>query len=325
MSKLSKYKKYIHLSPPKKSLAVYNKLRGVLRSLSQFPVLRPFHGLGRSLLKNAEPPGRILVKAKPNQQPSANCRGITVISANLWHDWPRHRDMTGRLERFADLVESEAADILLLQEVTRTNRFNADEWLEARLGMAYVYTRANGHHDNGFEEGLSVFSRYPLGETYLHQLGDKGNPFIRRLALGTEIKTSCGGLLAFSVHLSLLQAANSRQLQNLRNWVGQVAGERPALIGGDFNADEHKPQIHLARLSWLDTFRHINSEADGTTFEVRAPLGVTLARKRLDYIFFKAGGEDWQVLESRLLSLPHAPHSDHRAVLTRLTPVGHLA
>jgi endonuclease/exonuclease/phosphatase family metal-dependent hydrolase len=195
-----------------------------------------------------------------------------------------------------------------------------DEWLADRLGMAYTYSRVNGHHENGFEEGLAVFSRYPLGRSHLRQLTDNGNPFVRRLALGSEINTPCGGLLAFSVHLSLMQSANARQLESLRDWVGQVAGDRPALIGGDFNADERKPQIHRARLSWLDTFRHLNAGADGTTHELRAPLGIRLARRRLDYIFFKPGGSDWQVLESRHLSVPHAPHSDHHAVLTRLTP-----
>jgi exonuclease III len=43
------------------------------------------------------------------------------------------------------MVESEAADIVLLQEVARTTKLKVDEWLAERLGMGYVYARANGH------------------------------------------------------------------------------------------------------------------------------------------------------------------------------------
>jgi endonuclease/exonuclease/phosphatase family metal-dependent hydrolase len=186
--------------------------------------------------------------------------------------------------------------------------------------MGYTYTRANGHQENGFEEGLAVFSRFPLGTPFLRQLIDNGNPFVRRLALGSTIHTPYGRLLAFSVHLSLMQAANARQVDSLHDWVELVAGDQPALIGGDFNAHENQPQIKRARRSWLDTFRHLNADADGTTHELRAPLGIRLARRRLDYIFYKRGGRDWQVLESRHLFFPGAPHSDHHAVLTRLTP-----
>ncbi len=43
-------------------------------------------------------------------------------------------------------------------------------------------------------------------------------------------------------------------------------------------------------------------------------------RKRLDYIFLHAREPDWQVVETRHITTPGEPHSDHSAVLTRLAP-----
>jgi endonuclease/exonuclease/phosphatase family metal-dependent hydrolase len=269
----------------------------------------------------AEPPGRLSIRARPACPASADCDSLTVLSSNLWHDWPRHRRIARRLEDFASLVEAQRADLVLLQEVARTPRLQADEWLGDRLGMAYVYARANGHAGGiGFEEGLAVFSRYPLGEPRLQKLGDGRNPFVRRLGLGASVATPCGELLTFSVHLGLARRRNANQLAHLRHWVAGEAGGNTALIGGDFNASERSAQIAQARCSWQDPFRQLHPEADGTTHELRWPWGGLIRRARLDYIFLKPGAVEWQVMEARHLETPARPHSDHRAVLVRLAP-----
>ncbi len=299
----------------------FSCLRSLGRRLSRYAPLRILRPLIRRVLYTAEPAGRLSINATPAAQGKKPCGTLTVISANLWHDWPKYRRMSARLDDFAHLVEEEGADIILLQEVARTPSFHVDEWLEQRLGMAYVYSRANGHHGAiGFEEGLAVFSRFPLREPHLKQLDTGSNPFVRRLVLGASVETPCGDLLAFSAHLGLSPQQNAKQVERLRSWVADVAGQHTALIGGDFNAHEDKPQIQQARRSWVDTFRHLNSQTDGTTHELRWPWGKPMSRKRLDYIFLHPGKQQWQVLETRHLHAPHAPHSDHRAVMTRLTP-----
>jgi beta-glucosidase len=227
-----------------------------------------------------------------------------------------------RLEAFAQLVEKHKADVLLLQEVARTKSFWADQWLSQRLGMAYVYSRANGHLGGiGFEEGLAVFSRYPLSQPVLRQLSPAENRFSRRLALGTQIASPCGELLAFSVHLGLTGKQNSEQVAKLSDWVGDVSKGMPALVGGDFNAGERSHQIKGLQQKWLDTFRQLNPFIDGTTHELRWPWGKSFRRERLDYIFLKARENYWKVLEARHLETPGERHSDHRAVLLRLAPV----
>jgi len=270
-----------------------------------------------------EAPGKVLVQAMPAQEShEKGCQGLTVISANLWHDWPKRRRAVERLEVFARLVDEHHADVLLLQEVARTTGFRTDQWLAQRLGMAYVYSRANGHLGGiGFEEGLAVFSRYPLSQPVLRQLSPAKNQFVRRLALGAQIQSPCGSLMAFSVHLSLIGKQNADEATRLKDWVHEVSKERPALVGGDFNAGERSGQIKKLQRSWLDTFRLLNPFTDATTHELHWPWGWPLRRERLDYIFLKAQSNHWMVLESRHLETPGERHSDHRAVLMRLAPV----
>lgn len=258
-----------------------------------------------------------LPQAVPDR--AAGWRPLTLLSTNLWHDWPRYRDQEERLERLAGLIEREQVDIAMLQEVTRRPALRVDEWLSRRLGMAYVYSQANGHESAiGFEEGIAIFSRFPLARPRRRQLDRKARRFVRRLAVGVDVTTSTGPLSVFSVHLGLLPHHNSQQFRNLQAWVTAVAGSQPAIIGGDFNAHEDSPQIEQARGRWLDTFRHLNPRGDAATHELRWPWGRPLRRKRLDYLFLQPGAETWRVLEVRHLHPPDGPHSDHQAVLARL-------
>jgi endonuclease/exonuclease/phosphatase family metal-dependent hydrolase len=246
-------------------------------------------------------------------------KSLTIISANLWHDWPKQRRLTDRLESFAGMVEAQNADVVLLQEVTRTPDIWVDHWLSERLGMSFVYSRANGNETGiGFEEGLAVLSRFPIQNLYLQQLGNSASLFVHRLAMGAEILSPWGSFAAISVHLALLKSHNVSQLAHLHDWLNTALGGLPAVIGGDFNAHEDSPHLRHLRSSWMDTFRHLHPHADGTTHELRAPWGKLIRRSRLDYIFLRPGKAQWNVLETRHLDGSAGPHSDHRAVLTRL-------
>lgn len=297
----------------------YNKIRK-LANLPGFRVVLPF---ARLVAGVAELPGRMSIQAFPADTAEPDDQqAITVISANLWHDWPKHHNLINRMEAFARMVEEQQADVLLLQEVARTTDLQSDKWLANRLGMSFVYSRANGHLAGlGFEEGLAIFSRHPLGKPVLRQLNSTGNWFVHRLALGATIVTPFGDLQAFSVHLGINSKQNSRQSAYLRNWVQEVTGSFSAVVGGDFNVDESSRSIGGLRNYWLDTFRHIHPLADGATHEIRWPWGSPIKRSRLDYIFLKAELNKWKVVDAFHLETPGERHSDHRAVLLRLALV----
>jgi endonuclease/exonuclease/phosphatase family metal-dependent hydrolase len=329
-----------------------SRLRSLGSRLSRVPGL---HRLAAQVRSVAEPAGALSFRRMPGIQRPRH-ETLSVLSANLWHDWPRFRDLAERLEDFARLVEQTQADLLLLQEVVRTPTLHAGAWLAERLGMSFVYSRSNGHRGGiGFEEGLAVLSRYPLGQPALNQLSQGSNPFVRRMALAVPVNIPSGErsesqILACSVHLGISRNENARQLTRLQSWIAGLAGGGPALVGGDFNTHETSPQMQLVRKKsdaqatpvqphppvqpnrggegweahdrrskgWLDTFRHLHPDAEGTTHTLRWPWGGTLLRHRLDYIFLQPGSPEWQVLETRHLDAPGGPHSDHRAVLTRL-------
>jgi len=248
------------------------------------------------------------------------CDSIGVISANLWHDWPRFRLMPERLEAFACLVEDKNADILLLQEVTRKPDLRVDEWLAKRLRMDYVYSRANGHSRIGFEEGVAIYSRFPLHSPNLLQLGKPGSLFVRRMGVSALVDTPCGSLHAFSVHLGIQKRDNARQISHLHHWVRQSAPHMDAVIGGDFNAHETSPLIKQTSSVWVDTYRQVNPTKDGHTHSLHWPWGGVMVRHRLDYIFLKSEMSDWQVADTQHMTTPGLAHSDHRLVYTRLVP-----
>lgn len=305
----------------KETLDALNLVRNLGRKIFKLPGISHLKPQARKAFATAEPAGRINIKTSPDRGTIPTCDGLNILSTNMWHDWPRHRRLNERLETIAQIVESQGIDVLLLQEMTRTRDFHSDDWLSQRLGMAYIYSRANGHAAGiGFEEGLAILSRFPIQAPRIYQLSNGKNPFVRRVALGANLSTPCGEMMAFSVHLGLINQKNAEQQLRLQSWVDQEAGERPALIGGDFNSNESSPQIRKTQSHWIDTFRSLHPTQDGVTHEIKTPWGSVLHRARLDYVFLRHGLSRWSVFEANHIKSSLIPHSDHSAVLVRLRP-----
>lgn len=272
----------------------------------------------RRMASVAEPSSHIYQFRSHTAQRANPSDPITVMSANLWHDWPFRRRQIDRLEDFARMAEEIDADIVLLQEVSRTPAFKADEWLVERLGMSSLYSRANGSAAIGFEEGLAVLSRFPLSEPRLTHLRPSMKPFVRRLALGARASTPDGQLWVFSVHLGIQNRQNMAQQDGLRRVISALPSDQPALLGGDFNAHESSRQMLENQRVWVDTFRHLHPDTDGTTHAIRMPWGGGLRQRRLDYIFLHPASPGWEILETGHLKRKERPHSDHHAVFTRI-------
>lgn len=293
-----------------------------LEALTKKIGIKSLTRLADRIISVAEPAGRTFMSTIPNHDHDKNYRSMVVLSANLWHDWPRFRNIEKRLEFFARLVEQEQVDVILLQEIARTRSLKVDEWLADRLNMSYVYSRANGSDHVGFEEGLGVFSRFKMKRfPFVRQVSRLTNPFVRRLALGVEVDTPFGEILAFSVHLGILRKQNAQQLNELRHWIGRLAEGRSIIIGGDFNVPEKSRQMRRVRAYWQDTFREIQSNGHSFTHTLKWPWGGKLVNHRIDYIFVQPGKPTWKVMSVDHLDAPGGPHSDHRAVVARLAPL----
>jgi endonuclease/exonuclease/phosphatase family metal-dependent hydrolase len=277
--------------------------------------------LADKLISVAEPAGRTFMSTIPHLGYDKERRPLVVLSANLWHDWPRFRSIEKRLGYLAGLVEQEKVDVILLQEIARTPFLKVDKWLAERLNMSYVYSRANGSEHIGFEEGLGVFSRFQMKRfPFVRQVSRLTNPFVRRLALGVEVDTPYGEILAFSVHLGILRKQNAHQLNELQLWISRLADGRSIIIGGDFNVTEKSRQMRKVRRFWLDTFRETQFNSRSYTHTLKWPWGGKLFTQRIDYIFLQQGKPAWKVISVDHLDAPGGSHSDHRAVVARFAP-----
>jgi endonuclease/exonuclease/phosphatase family metal-dependent hydrolase len=243
---------------------------------------------------------------------------LTVLSANLWHDWPRHRQLPERLESLAQLIEEQDAQVVLLQEALQTPQCSAAGWLADRLGMAHGYVRANGDQQSiGFEEGPAVLSKLPMLEMQALRMRSSASPLVRRMALGARLDLGCCQLWVVSTHLGILRTDQERQLKQLHDWVIEVAGASTSVIGGDFNAGERSRAMRDISNTWLDTYRQKNPKSRDGTHTLTLPWGAVLRRQRLDYIFLKAKDSNWGIAEAQHLLTTPIAHSDHKAVVAR--------
>jgi endonuclease/exonuclease/phosphatase family metal-dependent hydrolase len=265
---------------------------------------------------NPEPPAATGPPvATPPSTPAAPGH-LVALTANLQNPYARpgrvdQEALLGRLETFARLVESDGAGVVLCQEVGRDRDFRVDQWLAARLGMTAVYQRANGDAERfGREEGLAILSRYPLSAPVSCLLG---GGLWRRPAMGAVVESPLGEVAVYTAHLSLRPWRNRRQPARLRAWVEATAGERPAIIGGDFNAHETAPQVAALREAWVDAFRAIHPTGDGATHALRL-FGRVVSRRRLDYLFLTQLYPKIRVVNCDL-PRPDDLFSDHRAVV----------
>jgi endonuclease/exonuclease/phosphatase family metal-dependent hydrolase len=306
--------------PKNTSKSFLNKFKKWGRKYFSPDLLRVIKPLAVQIFPSSESTTRVLIKNDPEPEVVNNTNGpISIMTVNLWHDWPRQRLMPQRLACLVDLVRDEQIDILLIQELSRTKKLIVDEWLNDKLGMAYVFSRANGSSTSfGFEEGLAVFSRFPLRNPRVAQLSEQNNPFVRRIALGVAISAPQGELLAFNVHLGLNGRQNETQIARLLDWVEHESAGRAAVIGGDFNAREDTRQIKGAQKYWQDSFRYKNPAGDGITHQIKWPWGGNIIQSRLDYLFIKSGELPWTILEADHIDVPGCNISDHKPVLTRL-------
>jgi len=250
---------------------------------------------------------------------------LRVLSFNVLHDFPHFRYLEVRLAQIADAIRELDPDVVCLQEVP-WHWGNAARRLAEELGLNYVYVRANGNRwAILFEEGEAILSRYPLRDTGLLELTPRASFFQRRMVLRATVDTPEGPLRIFTTHLTHDNpAANRGQAASLGAFVAR-SGRGPAVVAGDFNAEEGTPQIRA--LGWVDSFRQMHPDLAGHTCcvdDLTAGPEQTF-RQRIDYVFFVAGeGEGRVVSGRRVLDKPTLTEagwlwsSDHAGVLSEI-------
>jgi len=218
---------------------------------------------------------------------------VRVMSLNVLHGFPRFEHLRARLDRIADEVRCQDADVVCLQEVPWTPWLgDAAAYIAARTGLNHVYLRANGNRwAILFEEGEAILSRYPLRDAGFVELSPRAGPFEHRVALRATAVTPWGDLRVFVTHLTNGDpGVNRAQAASLMAFVA-ASGEGPAVVAGDFNATEGTDQVRMLSARWVDTYRVAHPDDAGLTCcvdDLHAGPDEAL-EKRIDYLFLLPG------------------------------------
>ena len=237
---------------------------------------------------------------------------LRVISLNLYHGYPEFRNLGERLQLVTDQIRKSDADIVFLQEVPWHGKVGlAAESLAASLGFNFVYVRANGNYSTiRFEEGLAILSRFPLHSPVHTEIRPKSAGFENRAALGVTVDVNGNKINLVTTHLTRRKnlELNAAQAQSLMEFVESL-GTRPAIVAGDFNADETSPQIRALNEEWMDAYRIANPGIHGPTCCLRRDRldqeDPGQPRVRVDYVFLVPNGSDWLVERAeQIFNLP---------------------
>lgn len=256
---------------------------------------------------------------------------LRVVTLNVLHEFPRFTHLVRRLDLIAAELRRLDADVVLLQEVPWTPRTGyAFQRLANALGFNSVYFRANGNRWTIlFEEGEVILSRFPLHNLAYAELRPQAGFFEHRVVLKATALTPWGLIDVYSTHLTNgAEAVNARQAEHLLAFVTATA-RHPAVVGGDFNAEEGEPHMHRLTAVWTDAYRVVHPDDPGFTCCVDDLTGATAAlRKRIDYIFLVPGpAAGWDVVGARRVFERPFPTemgqlwaSDHLGVLVEVVP-----
>lgn len=256
-------------------------------------------------------PTVVTITAHDEPHSSPTLRVFALNAAKCWFhqgglSFASPETVRSNLDRIADAIDREHPDIVFLSEVvTECGPAPLDqvEYLARRCRFSHCAGGDNYSFGLPFfriRSGNAVLTSLPMRAVTTMQL-EGGRPFWsptnNRRALWCEIDIAGQWLLAASIRNDSFDIDNNlRQTKQILDY----AGERPALLAGDFNAEPATAPIRLI----LETGRFEGGPDVRPTFPAESPT------RRLDRIF---GPASWKVLDQ---SVVDTHMSDHLGVLT---------
>lgn len=280
------------------------------------------------------------VSPKFTLEKQANTLRVLHWNVESWDDSPeqsRDRDNSFRPQMMA-LIEQQNADVLCFEEYADVKnlddaRSNA-RWI-TRMGFPYyVYAQTSQHDYNRTQQGVIIFSKYPIVQSDTFNYG--AHTHAEHL-IYADIKKGDKIIRVFTTHLqsvrfeyndyeslSRLKHAKDPGYHDSRTIVSKLKNgyqhryaqallvkeklaesPYPAIITGDFNDVPNSNTYFTIRGKLQDTFLK-KGAGIGRSFRYISP---TL---RIDYIF---ADKSLQVQQFRVI---HVPYSDHYPVETDL-------
>jgi endonuclease/exonuclease/phosphatase family metal-dependent hydrolase len=206
---------------------------------------------------------------------------IRVMTWNIHHG--EGIDRTIDVDRIAELITDEKADIVCLQEVDRgverSKKIDVITKLSDITGMAYAFGKTIDYQ--GGDYGNALLTRFPIFEernilfTDFRGAEQRGVLFLILGIIGEEIVVA--NTHFDSSGKDSLRVSEVRELGNIL----KGAATRPMVLCGDFNDIPSSRTVTQLKEEYLDTWEAAGTW-EGFTFPADAP------KKRIDYIFTKS-------------------------------------
>ena len=235
---------------------------------------------------------------------AATTNTFRVMTYNIHHGEGLDRKVD--LQRIADLIKREQADIVALQEVDkgvqRTAQRDCPAELATLTGMTCVFS--NNYHFQGGEYGNAVLTRFPVKRwTNRHyKMLRPGEP---RGLLQVVLDVQGRELVFLDTHLDARgdDAERWSSAAELEEALQPYRGQ-PVIFCGDFNDTPDSRTCQKLAQQFTDTWK-ATGEGDGFTIPAEKP------RKRIDYIWTSKE----PAIKAVKIWVPESEASDHRPVV----------
>lgn len=236
---------------------------------------------------------------------------MRAMTYNIHHG----EGLDGRIdvERLADVIVHEAADVVFLQEVDRNVPRSGHRdlgWEIARLTHMHVIFGKNADVEGG-DYGTAILSTRPLeAHQNVHLPMSLGGE--QRGVLHAEIVVEGTRILLVNVHADNRRDDTQRLFHVSRLIeLARTFDSGPVILAGDFN-DTPQSRTYTAIAQVLDDVWMLAGHGDGFTFSTRHP------RKRIDFLWIRGSG----ALIPRRAWVPRTDASDHLPVMAEFTVIG---
>jgi endonuclease/exonuclease/phosphatase family metal-dependent hydrolase len=166
--------------------------------------------------------------------------------------WNLHHGVgvDGKLDlgRIAAVIRARKPDLVALQEVDnkcrRSQAVDQAAELAKLTGLNGIFGKAMDHE--GGEYGQAILSRFPIGDTQVHQLPGDGEP---RIAFEAEVKVDGRALRIVTVHLD--HQRDARRLMQAKTVFKALENHHePMILAGDFNDSPESPALAVFSAPW---------------------------------------------------------------------------
>jgi endonuclease/exonuclease/phosphatase family metal-dependent hydrolase len=236
--------------------------------------------------RTAHAPGGAAALSKASDESksgSASRADVLRVATYNIHKGVRGMGPRRRLEihNLAVGIEALGADLVFLQEVRGTNRAEALQFPDTRIGWPRVpqadYVAPDGYEvayrSNAVtrhgDHGNALLSRWPIGDVGHHDVSD--HPFEQRGLLHVPVQWSGRILHAIVVHLGLIHASRVRQVARIAGFIAaHVPAGDPVVLAGDFNDWGERLDASMHAMG-LEPAR-VGTQRAARTFPSRAPV-----------------------------------------------------